>query len=86
MSEMVERVAKAMAETLLQDTPPTPPVDWYALTEEVADEYRAAARAAIEAMREPTKAMEDGARGLGAYHGGGSADVVWVSMIDMALK
>lgn len=58
MSEMVERVARAIA---LEDLDPetraaVDPDVWF-----VAESYYDLARAAIEAMREPTGAMEDAA-------------------------
>jgi hypothetical protein len=57
MSEMskVEEVAQRMAAKELDDGDGL--YDWYALTDSVADKYRAMARAAIEAMRKPTAAM-----------------------------
>lgn len=57
MSEMskVEEVARALAKAELDDGDGL--YDWYALTDSVADKYRAMARAAIEAMRKPTAAM-----------------------------
>lgn len=59
MSEnMVQRVAIAIATSHLNDPPDSVCVfDFYALTETVADQYYAMARAAIEAMREPTHGM-----------------------------
>ena len=48
------------------------------------------ARAAIEAMREPTKAMNQAGRQkayyLGAYLGDGAMALVWREMIDAALS
>ena len=71
MSEMVERVAKAIKRGIADDLPS-------------AD----IARAAIEAMREPTEAMlHAGYDGLGreAAQYTGPEDV-WPRMIDAALK
>lgn len=48
---MVERVARALCERDYPD------LDWGYITESFRDEYRAVARTAIEAMREPTEGM-----------------------------
>jgi hypothetical protein len=68
MSEMVERVARALADCALE------PFDAISRQKFMGD-----ARAAIEAMREPTEAMLE--RG---DHGTSAAG--WASMIDEALK
>lgn len=45
------------------------------------------ARAAIEAMREPTIAMDnEGERIMATLGDGASSDIVWATMIDAALK
>jgi hypothetical protein len=87
MSEMVERVAIAIAGGLNA---------WAEMWEEsLREEYRIDARAAIEAMREPTDAMlERGSVGLydcAAHDGHGGVETspplpVWQNMIDAALK
>lgn len=61
MGEMkkLEEVAKAIAAEDLDDGDGL--YDWYALVDEVADEYRAMAKAAIEAMKKPTVAMKKSA-------------------------
>ncbi len=75
MSEMVERVAKALAACDNSD--------WRAWVDD--------ARAAIEAMREPTKAQLSGASmAIGPWGGHGEAgppsyERVWREMIDAAL-
>lgn len=71
MSEMVERVAAAIRESR--------PLDCYAA-------YEQAARAAIEAMREPTEAMVGEGKAAPTY-GDGVSDIpkVWRAMIDAAL-
>lgn len=73
MSEMVERVARALANEEGYAYDPVP--------------YNRRARAAIEAMREPTDAMVDAGGWLGGENGVGdsSARVVWTGMIEAAL-
>lgn len=80
MSEMVERVAKAIAEKY------APAVDQRAPYAAVM--MREAAKAAIEAMREPTKAMTaDAARDISIFTTiPDAADIVWRRMVDAALK
>lgn len=57
---MIERVAIAIATSHLNDPPdPVCVFDFYALTGDIAEKYYAMARAAIEAMREPTEQMID---------------------------
>jgi hypothetical protein len=53
MSEMVERVTQAL---FMADEPPAP-AGWNDLAERWRNNYRGMARAALEAMREPTEAM-----------------------------
>ena len=74
MSEMVERVAKAMVD---EDGDYT-----------VRDHHRRRARAAIAAMREPTQRMlEVGRRGPNReYMWDHDALVAWQDMVDEALK
>ncbi len=75
--DLVERVARAMF-VVESDDPDDPGVWEYA-----AENYRALARAAIEAMREPTEAMID----AGAiYADCNGAHGAWQAMIDAALK
>lgn len=69
MSGMVERVAKAIYE---EDDPWHKAWPWPNLSEKQAgaEAYRRCARAAIEAMREPTEAMVNaayGSRNAGGY-------------------
>jgi hypothetical protein len=76
MDAMVERVAKAMAE----------PYMWVvrtpaALKREPWREFIPAARAAIEAMREPTEAMENAA----ITYNDSSILLMYEAMIDAAL-
>lgn len=66
MSEMAERIAKAMAE---------------AINEPMTDDHRQMARAAIEAMREPTPAIWDAM--AQAYQ---TPACMWMAGIDAALK
>jgi len=79
MSEMVERVARAMFEDDQFDYEPKMPT-WEETG--VREEYRRKARIAIEAMREPTEAMID--RGL-AWPNSFVKTGVWLAMIDAAL-
>ena len=53
---MVHKVAIAIATAQL-DNPNDPEFDFYALTEEIADQYYAMARSAIEAIIEPNDQM-----------------------------
>lgn len=77
MSEMVERVAQAIAGALKQA--------YWEREEPTDDDHLAAARAAIEAMREPTEAMW--AKGTGArLDESPSTHKVWREMIDEALR
>ena len=71
MTEMIERVARAIAQCL---------------NEPGQCSYSDIARAAIEAMREPTEAMiKEGAYGSGE-DSAGVACGAWKAMIDEALK
>lgn len=91
MSEMIDRVAKAICDaengiwnSLIGD--------WH--TRISREKYSAMARAAIEAMREPTVAMEDAPyeASLDIYWSynadgrPGSSEDVWRIMVDAALK
>ena len=92
MSEMVERVARAIAAKDLRDDL------WDFMPEDGDDDviicknnYRPAARAAIEAMREPTKEMLSAAWATGCTGDNGGnerADIEdeWPAMIEEALK
>jgi hypothetical protein len=74
MTEMVARVAMAIQSVELVDSDHLLP-----------EEAQAIARAAIEAMREPTRAME--ITGCGNDQCGPMCtDYVWRAMIDAALK
>lgn len=72
MSEMVERVAAAIANYWLE----------IGFDPSLPDE--GAARAAIQAMREPTDAMKIAA--LDATFDVGDVPIIWQAMIDAALK
>lgn len=79
MSEMVERVAKVVAEHFDYDLDHLPKT--------LRDEWLQAARTAIEAMREPTEDMLHPL--YGSAHGPGpyiEAKALWQDMIDGALK
>ena len=80
MSEMIERVARAICTKLggiwTEAGPDNDPDDF-------CDEYRRIARAAIEEMREPTTAMLFGTKSEFSEISLGG---VWGEMIDAALK
>lgn len=78
MNEMIERVARAICKADGQD-----PDHEGELTDEGTfqwQSYVTDARAAIEAMREPTKAM------IAACYPDEDAGLIWRDMIDAALK
>jgi len=88
MSEMVERVAEAMWWQLAQKVPGLDRSSWAIAAVHPSDEpqehWRTLARAAIEAMREPTDAIM-----LAAFEPDGEVEfarAVWKTMIDEALK
>ena len=62
MSEMVERVASALWHNKLQQMQ-TPPILWNDAGPKRQASCREEARAAIAAMREPTREMEAGIKG-----------------------
>lgn len=78
MSEMVERVARAIQATR------GPRENWDRVTPATRDLWMADARAAIEAMREPTEAMTDA--GWRRIEERDDAAENWRMMIDAALK
>jgi hypothetical protein len=75
MSEMVERVARGIAESFSRADP-------------LWENWLPQARAAIAAMREPTAAMVDLGRGIGpdAPYGLAETRERWHAMIDECLK
>ena len=74
---MIERVAQAFYKHFFEgDWPPETEVD----IGMGADDFREAARAAIEAMREPTEAMAE------TVVDDDDAKAIWRDMIDAALK
>lgn len=82
MSEMVERVARATYEARPYGDEHAGDLIWDRLEDGWKDRHRDMARAAIEAMREPTDAMVDAAYGrerTGTERGN------WRAMIDAAL-
>ncbi len=91
MSEMVERVAMAMWAKKEQLTP-NPRVSWENAEAKDQAFMLEVARAAIEAMREPTEAMKDagGMELAGLWDSDDSpysaAENVWLACIDAALK
>lgn len=88
MSEMVEKVAAAICESLFG------PYDATALGAGTSPSAQSAkaARAAIEAMREPTESMKEAGDAiiLGDVEdkviGSFTAEKTWVAMIDLALS
>lgn len=84
MSEMVERVAKALFQWQHGHD------RWDEAEPDVREDACEAARAAIEAMREPTEAMCDAADALDRVEAGVLRTEVpfdaWIAMIDEALK
>lgn len=89
MSEMIERVAKAAYSSLFIDGDKWPEV----LCSVSAEQFRKAARAAIEAMREPTQIMinagescdDEGSPNDGDFGRVANAEEHWQAMIDAAL-
>ena len=84
MSEMVERVAKALY--IAEIGPAIGPFDWDIdeAGEVAARNYRKMARAAIEAMREPTEAMVRA--GGDVTESDAIAIATWHAMIDEAIR
>lgn len=82
MSEMIEKVAKAAYESLFSG-------EWPDVGTSIsADQFRTAARAAIEAMREPTNDMKqcsDEVHWGYSCHVCGGLTEGWQKMIDHAL-
>ena len=72
MGRMVERIAQALCEA--QDC------DWDRLNDGARHIWRCDARLMLQAMREPTEAMEQM-----AIHAGGNPGLTWKAMIDAAL-
>jgi hypothetical protein len=80
MSDMVERVARAIAAAGTI-------VDWDEMSVACQEQFTKEARAAIEAMREPTEAMVDAAWASWEDVEGSKGFVgAWQAMIDEALK
>lgn len=72
MSEMIERVAKAI---MSEESPDS------------LDQYSAMARAAIEAMREPSRAMVEAmSKTVGENRDPAPTAAAWYAMIDVALS
>jgi hypothetical protein len=87
MSEMVERVARAICSSTGRD-PDSPFRDHHGRPLDFPEwkRWSAEARAAIEAMRETTPEMRQaGVLGAGAHYIIGDPNRVWGAMIDAAL-
>jgi hypothetical protein len=82
MSEMVERVARAMAADYNIRHDCQHGFDDVFFLDAVRDEWRAAARAAISAMREPTEAMVRAAN----RNNHPRDEETWRTMVDAALE
>jgi hypothetical protein len=93
MSDMVEKVARALwnAESVRATDRPRR-VEWAEESEKTQENWRHMARAAIEALREPTEEMcNDGwdvGRDMVASYGFaiGGETPIWQAMIDTALE
>lgn len=90
MSEMIERVARAICSDPFElydriKHDPTEARDQQLLVEQM-ERWRIMARAAIEAMLEPTEGMVSNAVSNGDYITRTEAAIAWVYMIDEALK
>lgn len=85
MSEMIERVARQIFETNITVYLRLS-MDFSEQTVSVQEQYRGLARAAIEAMREPTEAMEEAALDVRPLMLPDSPREVWEAMIDAALN
>lgn len=84
MSEMIERVARGIWARRQQAYPDMAPLPaWEDETEELREDVRAEARAAIEAMREPTQEMIDS---CGNGECAKWAQGAWASYIESALS
>lgn len=81
MSEMVEKVARAMAEKSKARQPGMHTLN--SLPMDGKEDFLEMARAAIEAMREPTEAMVKS--GSSMYCNEYEAPDIWEDMIDAAL-
>jgi hypothetical protein len=80
MNETVERLARAIAYAS-----PNGNLSWDRYSSEARNGWRTVARAASEAVRELTKAMV-GAREVPGVLEGSDTRLVWIAMINEALK
>jgi hypothetical protein len=89
LTTMIERVAKAVYDREYRglpdcDNPSLKPLQFEDLDEVEVAKYRDSARAAIEAMRDPSQGMQLAAlSGVNRMH---QTRNVWRAMIDAALK
>jgi hypothetical protein len=90
MSEMIERVAEAIWRQEFENHDRLPPVEYRQLERTDRLDLEAMARAAIEAMREPTQSMLDAGLNGAPITEYGWCDRetldIWKPMIDAALK
>lgn len=84
MNEMIERVARAVYEA--RNSGRATVAEWLELPQAVRAEERRDARAAIEAMREPTEGMVQAAHEEAPHIGSVFWWHSWRAMIDAALK
>ena len=84
MSEMVEKVARAMAEKSKARQPGMHTLN--SLPMDGKEDFLEMARAAIEAMRETTPQMRVAVRQAGGPQALAYANAAWPTMIDAALK
>lgn len=82
MSDMVERVAMAIFDQMHDGGYDNP----YSASEETKTFYRKLARAAIEAMREPTELMVYAGHDVAEEAGKSGVRFAYTAMIDEALK
>lgn len=85
MSEMIERVAKILFDNIQSKMPDFKPLDWDKYNDQ--NHFKSMARAAIEAMKEPTEEMM---KIIDCKHGWheGECDCknIYVNMIEASLK
>lgn len=87
MSEMIDRVAKALFAQSFPGHPEAREVieaNWHQMAPELLEKWRGAARSAVEEMRVPTTQMMDAVQF--DWYIGSACATVYQTMIDEALK